>query len=149
MNIKSGLVIITLLSAFFFCSFIVAASLSPLADLGSAANTFNSFGMWAAIGSILAFYIPPLTLYIFVVDSMRFVMSVFCGFGLVIHTALFVFIIAIGSIEGIISDLRGVLGICAAMFITNVVWFFVAFRSSKLDAQKSGIVAHSYNSEHN
>lgn len=80
---------------------------------------------------------------------MRFVMSVFCGFGLFIHTALFVFIIAIGSIEGIISDLRGVLGICAAMFITNVVWFFVAFRSSKLDAQKSGIVAHSYNGEHN
>lgn len=102
MSLKSGLIIITLLSAFFFCSFIIVASLSPLADLGSAANTFNSFGMWAAIGSILAFYIPPLTLYIFGVDSMRFVMSVFCGFGLFIHTALFVFIIAIGSIEGII-----------------------------------------------
>lgn len=67
-------------------------------------------------------------------------MSVFCGFGLFILTALFVFIIIIGTIEGIIPELRGVLGLCAAMFITNLVWFFVASRSSKLDAQKPDII---------
>ena len=67
-------------------------------------------------------------------------MSVFCGFGLFIHTAFSVFIIAIGSIEGIIPDLRGVLGLCAAMFITNVVWFFIAFRSSKHNARKAEII---------
>lgn len=53
MSRKNSVAIVTIISAFLFCAMIAAASLSPLAETGGAANQFNSVGMWSAIGMIL------------------------------------------------------------------------------------------------
>lgn len=50
MSRKNSVAIVTIISAFLFCAMIAAASLSPLAGTGGAANEFNSVGMWSAIG---------------------------------------------------------------------------------------------------
>lgn len=59
MSKKNSVAIMTAISAFLFCAVIVAASLSPLAGTGAAANQFNSVGMWSAVGMILVLYFIP------------------------------------------------------------------------------------------
>lgn len=135
---KNGVVIMTLISALLFCSVVVATSLSPLSDLGPNANKFGSLGMWSAIGTVLAFYILPLIVYMLGVDAMRYVMGVLCGFGLLINLSQIVVILVLGVFaENIIPSLLGVTCVCVATVIVSIIWYFVAFRSpSKLDDQK-------------
>lgn len=127
---KSGVVLMTLVSALLFCSFIVVSSLSPLADSGPTANEFNSLGMWAAIGFVLALYIIPLIIYVLGVDAMRIVMAVLCGFGLLIGVLAAVGILLFGAVTDTMPALMGVISVSIAMCIANVIWFFVAFRTS-------------------
>ncbi|MBP3951561.1 DUF5391 family protein [Bacillus suaedae] len=60
---KSSIVLLTLLSAFLFCSMIVVGSLSPLADLGTNTNQFGDIGMWSAVGFVLILFLLPLILF--------------------------------------------------------------------------------------
>ncbi|MDM5157056.1 DUF5391 family protein [Bacillus sp. DX1.1] len=129
---KSSIVFITLVSALLFCSFLIATSLSPLADLGPNANKFNSLGMWKSIGMILLFYIVPLLLYIGGIKAMRFIMAFLCCMGLFIHLVILaVVFIVIRVSDYNASSFLGVIILCAAVSITNVIWFFVAFRSKR------------------
>lgn len=130
MENKASVVIMTLISAFLFSSLLVTASLSPLADSGPHANQFGTFGMWAAIGTVLVFYILPLIVYMIGIDAMKFVMAVFCGIGLLIIVAMIPVILLFGSFSGTQSALWGVISLCVVLTIVNVIWFFAAFRSS-------------------
>lgn len=120
---KSRIIFMTLVSALFFCSLLVAASLSPLADSGPNANKFGTFNMWVSIGMVLAFYILPLILYIVGVHIMKLIMAVFCGVGLLMCLTTLVVILTME-----ISPTLLVL--CIATLIVNVMWYFIAFRSS-------------------
>ncbi|MFJ8529526.1 DUF5391 family protein [Bacillus sp. NPDC094106] len=138
---KSSIVFVTFVSALLFCSVLVAISLSPLADLGPNANTFNSLGMWKSIGMILLFYIVPLLLYIGGVKAIQFIMAFLCVMGLFVNLVILaVVFITIRANDYNASSFLGVIILCAAVSITNVIWFFVAFRSKRtstytLDAQ--------------
>jgi hypothetical protein len=127
---KSRVIFMTLVSALFSCSLLVAASLSPLADSGPNANKFGTMGMWSAIGMALATYLLPLILYIVGLNVMKLVMAVFCGFGLLINSVILIVILTMGGFPTL-------LGLCIAALIVNVMWYFVAFRSSSnLNHQK-------------
>ncbi|MDM5190572.1 DUF5391 family protein [Bacillus sp. DX4.1] len=129
---KSSIVFIALVSALLFCSFLIATSLSPLADLGPNANKFNSLGMWKSIGMILLFYIVPLLLYIGGIKAMRFIMAFLCGMGLFIHLVILAIVFIVIRVSDYnASSFLGVIILCAAVSITNVIWFFVAFRSKR------------------
>ncbi|MDZ5606658.1 DUF5391 family protein [Bacillus pseudomycoides] len=129
---KSSTVFATLVSALLFCSVLVAISLSPLADLGPNANKFNSLGMWKSIGMILLFYIVPLLLYIIGVKAIRFIMVFLCGMGIFVHLVILVVVsIIIRTGDYNASSFLGVIILCAAVSITNVIWFFVAFRPKR------------------
>ncbi|MEN1936679.1 DUF5391 family protein [Paenibacillus sp. 102] len=129
---KSSIVFVTLISAFFFCAVLVVPSLSPLADFGPNANKFNSLGMWKSIGTILLFYSVPLLLYIAGVNAMRFIMAILCGIGIFINLVILavVCIIMLAS-DYNASSFLGVIIVCTAVIITNIIWFFVAFRSKR------------------
>ncbi|PEY31544.1 hypothetical protein CN354_23355 [Bacillus cereus] len=129
---KSSIVFVTLVSALLFCSVLVVPSLSPLADLGPNANKFNSLGMWKSIGTILLFYIVPLLLYIAGVKAMRFIMAILCGMGIFVNFVILavVLIIMLAS-DYKASSFLGVIIVCTGVIITNVIWFFVAFRSKR------------------
>ncbi|EOP62743.1 hypothetical protein IIW_03672 [Bacillus cereus VD136] len=130
---KSSIVFVTLVSAFLFCSVLVVPSLSPLADLGPNANKFNSLGMWKSIGTILLFYIVPLLLYIAGIKAMRFIMAVLCGMGLFINLVILASVFIIMRVNDYsLSSVLGVIIFCAAVSLTNIIWFFVAFRSNKM-----------------
>ncbi|ENQ3079768.1 TPA: DUF5391 family protein [Bacillus pseudomycoides] len=127
---KSRMIFMTFVSALLFCSLVVAFSLSPLADSGPKANKFGTYGMWASIGMILVFYILPLILYMVGVHIMKFVMAVFCSFGLLMSLTALAVILTMG-----ISPILLVL--CIATLIVNIMWYFIAFRSpSKQNHQK-------------
>ncbi|KEK25157.1 DUF5391 family protein [Bacillus gaemokensis] len=129
---KYSILFMTFVSALLFCSILVAISLSPLADLGPNANKFNSLGMWKSIGMILLFYIVPLLLYIAGVKAMRFIMAFLCGMGLFVNLVILaVVFIIIRASDYNASSFLGVIILCAAVSITNVIWFFVAFRSKR------------------
>ncbi|PFW87557.1 hypothetical protein COL32_27340 [Bacillus pseudomycoides] len=130
---KSGIVFVTLVSALLFCSVLVSASLSPLSDLRSNANKFNSLGMWTSIGEILVFYVVPLLLYIAGIKAMRFIMAVLCGMGLFINLVILASVFIIMRVNDYsLSSVLGVIIFCSAVSLTNIIWFFVAFRSNKM-----------------
>ncbi|MBL4978608.1 DUF5391 family protein [Bacillus halotolerans] len=130
MSRKNSVAIMTAISAFLFCAMIAAASLSPLAGTGGAANQFNSVGMWSAIGMIFVLYFIPLIIYMLGVDAMRYVMAVLCGFGLLIHLSSAGFILMYGFFsDHPFSDVIFVIGISLAAAAVNVIWFVAAFRS--------------------
>ena len=129
---KSSIVFVTFVSALLFCSVLVAISLSPLADLGPNANKFNSLGMWKSIGMILLFYIVPLLLYIGGVKAIQFIMAFLCFMGLFVNLVILAAVcITIRASDYNASSFLGVIILCAAVSITNVIWFFVAFRSKR------------------
>ncbi|MCP9298178.1 DUF5391 family protein [Bacillus halotolerans] len=130
MSRKNSVAIMTAISAFLFCAMIAAASLSPLAGTGGAANQFNSVGMWSAIGMIFVLYFIPLIIYMLGVDAMRYVMAVLCGFGLLIHLSSAGFILMYSFFsDHPFSDVIFVIGISLAAAAVNVIWFVAAFRS--------------------
>ncbi|MCR6595435.1 DUF5391 domain-containing protein [Bacillus halotolerans] len=130
MSRKNSVAIMTAISAFLFCAMIAAASLSPLAGTGGAANQFNSVGMWSAIGMIFVLYFIPLIIYMLGVDAMRYVMAVLCGFGLLIHLSSAGFILMYSFFsDHPFSDVIFVIGISLAAAAINVIWFVAAFRS--------------------
>ncbi|MBZ5216590.1 DUF5391 family protein [Bacillus paralicheniformis] len=118
----------TLISAFLFCSLLVTASLSPLAHSGPHANEFGTLGMWAAIGTVLLFYILPLAVYMAGFDAMKFVMAVLCGIGLIITLTMIPVVMLIGAFGGYASALLGVVCLCILSAIVNVIWLVAAFR---------------------
>lgn len=128
---KYGIILMTLISALLFCSFIVMTSLSPLADSSPNANKFGTQGMWGAIGMILICYMLPLIIYMIGINAMRFIMAILCGFGLLINVMAIGTILIIGIVQNIVPDLLYVVGICTASVIANIIWFFIAFRSTK------------------
>ncbi|HEK9102896.1 DUF5391 domain-containing protein [Bacillus pfraonensis] len=129
---KSNIVFVTLISALLFCAVLIVSSLSPLANLGPNANKFNSLGMWKSIGTILLFYIVPLFLYIVGVKTMRFIMAFLCGMGLFIHLVILTVVcIVIRVSDYNASSFLGVIIVCTAVIITNIIWFFVAFRPKR------------------
>ncbi|WP_414429460.1 DUF5391 family protein [Bacillus licheniformis] len=113
---------------------IVAASLSPLAHSGPHANEFGTLGMWAAIGTVLLFYMLPLAVYMAGFDAMKFVMAVLCGIGLIITLTMSPVFVLIGAIGGNASALLGVAGLCVLLAIVNVIWLVVAFRRTSASA---------------
>nr|MDH3155800.1 DUF5391 family protein [Bacillus licheniformis] len=131
---RVSVMIWTLISAFLFCSMIVATSLSPLAHSGPHANEFGTLGMWAAIGTVLLFYMPPLAVYMAGFDAMKFVMAVLCGIGLIITLTMSPVFVLIGAIGGNASALLGVAGLCVLLAIVNVIWLVVAFRRTSASA---------------
>ncbi|WP_284632346.1 DUF5391 family protein [Bacillus licheniformis] len=131
---RVSVMIWTLISAFLFCSMIVAASLSPLAHSGPHANEFGTLGMWAAIGTVLLFYMLPLAVYMAGFDAMKFVMAVLCGIGLFITLTMSPVFVLIGAIGGNASALLGVAGLCVLLAIVNVIWLVVAFRRTSASA---------------
>ncbi|AAU21808.1 DUF5391 family protein [Bacillus licheniformis] len=131
---RVSVMIWTLISAFLFCSMIVAASLSPLAHSGPHANEFGTLGMWAAIGTVLLFYMLPLAVYMAGFDAMKFVMAVLCGIGLIITLTMSPVFVLIGAIGGNASALLGVAGLCVLLAIVNVIWLVVAFRRTSASA---------------
>ncbi|MED1634011.1 DUF5391 family protein [Bacillus licheniformis] len=131
---RVSVMIWTLISAFLFCSMIVAASLSPLAHSGPHANEFGTLWMWAAIGTVLLFYMLPLAVYMAGFDAMKFVMAVLCGIGLIITLTMSPVFVLIGAIGGNASALLGVAGLCVLLAIVNVIWLVVAFRRTSASA---------------
>ncbi|MEC0314602.1 DUF5391 family protein [Bacillus subtilis] len=131
MSKKNSVAIMTAISAFLFCAVIVAASLSPLAGTGAAANQFNSVGMWSAVGMILVLYFIPFLVYMPGVDAMRYVMAVLCGFGVLIHlsSAGFILMFSLFS-DHQFSEVIFVIGVSLAAAAANVIWFVAAFRSA-------------------
>lgn len=128
-NKKFPVVIMTLVSAFLFCSMLIASSLSPLAESGPNANQFGSAGMWSAIGTVLIFYILPLIVYLAGVNAMKYVMAVLCSFGMLINLAIIPLVMGIFANKMNIP-LLAVIALCIISLIVNTVWFIVAFRSS-------------------
>ncbi|ABS23741.1 DUF5391 family protein [Bacillus cytotoxicus] len=129
---KSSIVFVTLVSAFFFCSVLVVSSLSPLADFGPNANQFNSLGMWKSIGTILLFYSVPLLLYIAGIRAIRFIMAILCGMGIFINLVILAVVyMIIHTSDYHAYSFLGVIIVCMALIITNIIWFFVAFRSKR------------------
>ncbi|MBT2574958.1 DUF5391 family protein [Bacillus sp. ISL-51] len=128
---KKGTVTVTLFSAVMFCLLPVIGSLSPFAETGPNANSFNSAGMWTSVGMMLVFYLIPLALYVLGVNVMKIIMAVFCGIGLIIWLAVILVTLAIGMNEGQeLSSFSGVLAWSGAAFIVNVLWYVVAFRAA-------------------
>lgn len=127
MSEKKKAIIITLLSAIVFCALIIAASLSPLSEMGENANQFNSLGMWLAIAIILTFYIVPLALYVFGPKWMKIIMAILCATGIVVFLSTIVAVVIIGIINDMLTTLISVIMICGLGIIVNTVWFFVAF----------------------
>lgn len=125
---KQCIIILTLISALLFCTFIIFSSASPLSTLGTNANTFNSLGMWSAIGMILACYLLPLLLYIFGIRLMKLLMGIFCMFGVIIP--FFINIIIIIFYGKVINyTLLVIITVGIALIFTNAIWLFVAFMS--------------------
>ncbi|MER0466504.1 DUF5391 family protein [Bacillus cabrialesii subsp. cabrialesii] len=130
MSRKNSVAIMTGISAFLFCAIIAAASLSPLAGTGGAANQFNSVGMWSAIGMILVLYFIPFIIYMLGVDAMRYVMAVLCGFGLLIHLSSAGFIVMFSFFsDHLLSEVIFVIAVSLAAAAVNIIWFVAAFRS--------------------
>jgi|SRR5690625_523865 len=126
---KYRVVVITIISALFFCLIMVSASLSPFPS--SAKNEFNSFGMWVNVGLILFFYILPLILYMMGVKAMKYVMAAFCGLGLLISFSIVALSFVVGEIANNISDFLAVIILCIFALIINIIWYIVVFKNKK------------------
>lgn len=72
------------------------------------------------------------------VDLMRFVMAVLCGFGILIQLSIILSISIISEIsERMTPALITLVILCVATLITNVIWFFVVFRSSSKRSEQN------------
>ena len=129
--IEFGFVLTTLISALLFCSLIVMTSLSPLSEFGPNANTFGSVGMWSAIGMILVLYLLPLIIYKIRLDAIRYIIAIFCSFGILINIAVLGIVLLLGLRTDSFPNSLGIMGICIAALLVNLIWFFVTFRLSK------------------
>ncbi|MBT2279748.1 DUF5391 family protein [Priestia megaterium] len=129
-NRKSSIILATIVSAILLCSLLIVSSLSSLSDSGPNVNKFGDVGMWASVGTILVFYFLPLIIYVLGVDSMKIVMAVFCGLGmLIVITVLLVMaFMDIFSSNSLIISI-GAFGLGVAAFISNIIWYVVAFRA--------------------
>jgi len=123
------IVLVTLISAFLFCSLLVTSSLSPLSKTGPNAIEFNSFGLWLDIGIILLCYTLPLIAYIKGVYAMKYLMATFSWFGILL--TFLIVIVVLSTPVGKPSDFIGVIVICIASLITNIIWFAIAFSLSR------------------
>jgi hypothetical protein len=130
-NRKSSIILATIVSAILLCSLLIVSSLSSLSDSGPNVNKFGDVGMWASVGTILVFYFLPLIIYVLGIDSMKIVMAVFCGLGmLIVITVLLVMaFMDIFSSNSLIISI-GAFGLGVAAFISNIIWYVVAFRAS-------------------
>jgi hypothetical protein len=130
-NRKSSIILATIVSAILLCSLLIISSLSSLSDSGPNVNKFGDVGMWASVGTILVFYFLPLIIYVLGIDSMKIVMAVFCGLGmLIVITVLLVMaFMDIFSSNSLIISI-GAFGLGVAAFISNIIWYVVAFRAS-------------------
>jgi len=106
---------------------IVICSLSPLSDMGENANQFNSLGMWLSIAMILVFYLVPLLMFSLGLEWMKYLMAVFCSFGLLIMLSMILLVVFIGAVKGILASLIGVLVISGINGLINIIWFFTTF----------------------
>ncbi|MED4059674.1 DUF5391 family protein [Priestia megaterium] len=129
-NRKSSIILATIVSAILLCSLLIVSSLSSLSDSGPNVNKFGDVGMWASVGTILVFYFLPLIIYVLGVDSMKIVMAVFCGLGmLIVITVLLVMaFMDIFSSNSLIISI-GAFGLGVAALISNIIWYVVAFRA--------------------
>ncbi|MDF2013889.1 DUF5391 family protein [Priestia megaterium] len=130
-NKKSSIILATIVSAILLCSLLIVSSLSSLSDSGPNVNKFADVGMWSSVGTILVFYLLPLIIYALGVDSMRIVMAVFCGLGmLIVITVLLVMVFMdIFSSNNLIISI-GAISLGIAALISNIIWYVVAFRAS-------------------
>lgn len=126
-----GIMIVTMISALLFCSLIIMISLSPLAESGPNANEFGSLGMWSAVGMILVLYILPLIIYKAGLTAMRYIMAIFCGIGILVNVASMGIVLLVNVKVSHFPYLSEIIGISIAAVIVNIIWFFVAFLSSK------------------
>ncbi|ETT81463.1 DUF5391 family protein [Viridibacillus sp. FSL R5-0477] len=129
---KKGVIVMTLISAILFCSLIIASSLTPISDLGPNTNKFGSVGMWLGMLMILFCYLLPVILFLAGINAMKFVMAIFCGFGILIFTATIGTVFVLGIVQNIVPEVLVVVAICLAAIIVNISWFFVAFRPSNI-----------------
>lgn len=127
---KKSITLTTILSALLFCVLIVASSLSPLSEYGKNANQFNSLGMWASIGMILLFYAIPLFMYLLGLTWMKYIMTFLCAFGIFIYVSTLFLFIVFGIFTETIPALLKVFIVCVLAIITNIIWLFMAFRST-------------------
>lgn len=71
---------------------------------------------------------------------MRFIMAFLCGTGLFIHLVILaVVFIAVQVSDDKASSFLGVILLCIAVSITNIIWFFVAFRSKRTSTHTSHV----------
>lgn len=134
MDNRKKVTIITLISAILFCSTIVAASLSPLSEVGKNANQFNSLGMWLSIAMILFFYIVPLLMYRTGLEWVKYIMAVFCALGLLILISIMFSIAIVGVAKNMLPSLMSILVICGIASVINIIWFFVALPTKKTNS---------------
>ncbi|MEK1831438.1 DUF5391 family protein [Priestia megaterium] len=129
-NRKSSIILATIVSAILLCSLLIVSSLSSLSDSGPNVNKFGDVGMWASVGTILVFYFLPLIIYVLGVESMKIVMAVFCGLGmLIVITVLLVMaFMDIFSSNSLIISI-GSFGLGIVALISNIIWYVVAFRA--------------------
>ncbi|MCS1351034.1 DUF5391 domain-containing protein [Mechercharimyces sp. CAU 1602] len=130
-TIRKNMVYVTLISAVFFTSLLILITLSPLNQTGPNVNQFNSTGMWLAVGMVLFCYLFPLLVYIRGVQSMKMVMAILCGVGLLIALSVLPIIGWLLYREPHPTTLT-LLVLGLLLCITNIIWFFSAFmRSSR------------------
>ncbi|MCM3796898.1 MULTISPECIES: DUF5391 family protein [Priestia] len=130
-NKRNSVILATIVSAVLLCSLLIVSSLSSLSNTGPNVNKFGDVGMWSSVGTVLIFYLIPLIIYALGVDSMRIVMAIFCGLGMLIAiTALLVMVFMdIFSYNSMIISI-GAISLGVAAFLSNIIWYFVAFRAS-------------------
>ncbi|WP_026906710.1 DUF5391 family protein [Paucisalibacillus globulus] len=133
-NKKQKIIITTLVSLILYCLVVILSSLSPLADLGKNANQFGDVGMWATIILGLLFYLVPLLLYLLGIQTIRYVMAVFCGFGIIMALSLVTFIPIISKIMPEISIASSIgVTIASILFLAiNIIWYFVVFSRTRI-----------------
>lgn len=126
-KVQKRIVIMTLISGVLLTALPIAASLSPLANLGGNANQFGDVGMWVAVGICFLFYLIPLSVYMLGVEKMRIILAVLCFLGLFTSISAIGIIFLIGTFMDDRASLLIVLAIYAAHVIINIAWFVVAF----------------------
>ncbi|MFC7745922.1 DUF5391 family protein [Lentibacillus kimchii] len=122
--------LMTLISAFLFCFLTISIFLFPFTIPASVVNAFSSFDMSAIIAILLVCYSVLLSLYLAGVYTVKYVMAVFCGAGLVIVSCIMVSDLLRGLSAGSLTGFLVVLIFGVITFITNVLWYVAAFRSA-------------------
>lgn len=120
---KTNIAVITLIFVFLFCLLIVLIATFPSTVFEHAATQFHAFDIKIMIGFISGCYLLPLGLYLTGVRTVKYVLAAFCGVGLL--TVSFVILKALYTIGT--SGSIVVLIMAAMTFMTNVMWYVVAF----------------------